>query len=96
MTQADLTTLAEHLSNVPYFAPLSPGERHALAARAGFYTFAADEIIFLEGETRSGLWIIEDGSVKIAKLSPEGSEYILHLLGPGSVFNDIAALEVVV
>jgi len=93
MTQADLTVLAEHLSNTPYFAPLSSGERHALAARAGFYTFAADEIIFLEGEKHSSLWIIEDGSVKIAKLSPEGSEYILHLLGPGGVFNDVAALD---
>ena len=44
------------------------------------HTFEADEVIFLEGETRSSLWIIEDGSVKISKLNPEGAEYILHLL----------------
>mgnify|MGYP001161815420 FL=1 len=93
MTQADVATLIEHLSTVPYFAALAPADRRALAARAGFHTFAADEIIFLEGETRSSLWIIEDGSVKITKLNPEGAEFILHLLGPGSVFNEIAALD---
>jgi len=93
MTQADVATLIEHLSTVPYFAALAPADRRALAARAGFHTFEADEVIFLEGETRSSLWIIEDGSVKITKLNPEGAEFILHLLGPGSVFNEIAALD---
>jgi CRP-like cAMP-binding protein len=93
MTQADVTTLLEHLATVSYFAALSPGDRRAVASRAVFHTFEADEVIFLEGQTRSSLWIIEDGSVKISKLNPEGAEYILHLLGPGSIFNDIAALD---
>lgn len=93
MTQADITALVGHLSAAPYFTALAPDDRRALAARAGFHTFEADEIIFLEGETHSSLWIIEDGSVKISKLNSEGSEFILHLLGPGSMFNDIAALD---
>lgn len=93
MTQADITALVGHLSAAPYFNALAPEGRYALALQAGFHTFEADEIIFLEGETHSSLWIIEDGSVKISKLNPEGSEFILHLLGPGSIFNDIAALD---
>lgn len=93
MTQADITALVGHLSAAPYFTALAPDDRRVLAARAGFHTFEADEIIFLEGETHSSLWIIEDGSVKISKLNSEGSEFILHLLGPGSMFNDIAALD---
>jgi len=93
MTQADVTALLEHLATVSYFAALSPDDQRALASRAGFHTFEADEVIFLEGETRSSLWITDAGSVKISKLNPEGAEYILHLLGPGSIFNDIAALD---
>ncbi len=57
------------------------------------HTFSPDQLIFSEGDVSRGLWIIEDGNVKISKLSPEGNEYILHLLGPGSSFNDIAALD---
>jgi CRP/FNR family transcriptional regulator len=53
----------------------------------------ADEVIFLEDDEAAGLWIIESGQVKIAKLSVDGNEYILHLLNEGDSFNDIAALE---
>jgi CRP/FNR family transcriptional regulator len=50
-------------------------------------------MIFLEGEPSAGLWIVENGRVKAFKLSPDGQEYILHILGPGDTFNDIAALD---
>lgn len=52
-----------------------------------------NELIFLEGDKASGLWIIESGQVKISKINANGDEYILHLLGAGDSFNDIAALE---
>jgi CRP-like cAMP-binding protein len=53
----------------------------------------AGEIIFVEGTNAAGLWVIGAGRVKIYKLSPEGDEHILHLLGPGDSFNDVSALD---
>jgi CRP/FNR family transcriptional regulator len=50
-------------------------------------------MIFLEGSPSAGLWIVENGRVKAYKLSPDGQEFILHFLGPGDTFNDIAALD---
>jgi CRP/FNR family transcriptional regulator len=50
-------------------------------------------MIFLEGDPAEGLWIVEKGRVKVFKLSPDGSEHILHLRGPGKTFDDIAALD---
>jgi CRP/FNR family transcriptional regulator len=50
-------------------------------------------MIFGETEASGGLWLIEAGSVKVFKLTPDGREHVLHLLGPGDTFNDIAALD---
>ncbi|MCB8929392.1 MAG: Crp/Fnr family transcriptional regulator [Ardenticatenaceae bacterium] len=81
------------LQQMPYFAHVAESTLSQLAQQAVHRTFAANEIIFLEGEPSAGLWIVEDGRVKAFKLSPEGQEYILHILGPGDTFNDIAALD---
>jgi CRP/FNR family transcriptional regulator len=88
-----VSVLIETLSNLPYFAVLDHHTLHRLAQRALSYSFDTDEIIFIEGDEAQGLWIIEDGNVKISKLSADGNEYILHLLGAGSTFNEIAALD---
>ena len=39
------------------------------------------------------MWLIESGSVKIFKISPDGIEHILHLLGASNTFNEIAAFD---
>jgi CRP/FNR family transcriptional regulator len=85
--------LKEYMVRIPYLGVLDPQQLDALARDALHLIFSPDEVIFLEGDASRGLWIIEDGNVKITKLSLEGNEYILHLLGPGDSFNDIAALD---
>ncbi|HML20252.1 MAG TPA: Crp/Fnr family transcriptional regulator [Aggregatilinea sp.] len=87
------STLTEHLAKTPYLSVLSPAELDTLVRDSVHFIFSPDEVIFLEGDPSRGLWIIEDGSVKITKLGTEGNEYILHLLGPGDTFNDIATLS---
>jgi CRP-like cAMP-binding protein len=81
------------LQQMPYFAHIAEPALGELAQQAVHRTFAANEMIFLEGEPSAGLWIVENGRVKACKLSPDGQEYILHILGPGNTFNDIAALD---
>jgi CRP/FNR family transcriptional regulator len=81
------------LLRVPYFAQLPPAALEQLAVQAQARNFEAGEMIFGETEASVGLWLIETGSVKIFKLTPDGREHVLHLLGPGDTFNDIAALD---
>jgi CRP/FNR family transcriptional regulator len=81
------------LQQRPYFAPLSEAHLHPLAAQAIRRRFANGETLYLEGEPSAGLWLIEVGHVKVYKLTPDGNELILHLLGPGDSFNDIPALD---
>lgn len=81
------------LREIPYFAHVGETVLAALSQQAVRRTFTAHEILFLEGESSAGLWILEHGRVKAYKLSPDGQEYILRFFGPGDTFNDLAALD---
>jgi len=87
------STIQSHISSVIYFRGITPEEISYVTNNSVLRTFAANEMIFLEGEPAQGLWIVESGRVKIYKLSLDGNEHILHLRGPGKTFNDIGALD---
>lgn len=81
------------LRRVPCFAGLADDLLAALAAVAGERHCARGEVIFLEGDPCAGLFVVVTGGVKIYKLSLQGREQVLRHLGPGSTFNDVAALD---
>ena len=81
------------LREIRCFAKLSPEAIDALAAVATELPYAAGETIFLEGDPATGLFVLENGVVKISRVSLEGREYIMHLVGPGDSFNDVAAMD---
>lgn len=84
--------LTEQLSKIVYFEDLRAEDLQTLAQSSMTRTFEAGQTIFHEGDAAIGLWIIETGSIKISRLNVEGTEHILHILGIGDTFNDIAAL----
>jgi CRP-like cAMP-binding protein len=86
-------SLPTYLQNLAYFQDLDKAVIQGLAQQTLRRTRRAGELIFLEGEPAAGLWIIESGRVKIYKLNPAGQEHVLHILGEGNTFNDIAALD---
>ncbi|MCA0456935.1 MAG: Crp/Fnr family transcriptional regulator [Chloroflexi bacterium] len=86
-------SLPEYLRSWVYFESLSDEHLHWLAAQCQRCTFAVNQAIFLEGDPARGMWMIEEGRVKIYKVNPEGEEHILHLLGAGNTFNEVAALD---
>ena len=81
------------LREIRCFAKLSPAVIDALAAVATELSYTAGETIFLEGDPATGLFVLENGVVKISRVSLEGREYIMHLVGPGESFNDVAAMD---
>jgi CRP/FNR family transcriptional regulator len=85
--------IKDHIGTISYFEGISADELAYATLQSQLHTFSAGEMIFLEGEQAAGLWIVEEGSVKIFKLSADGDEHILHLRGPGKTFNDVAALD---
>jgi len=47
------------------------------------------EAIFFEGDKGNGFYIVAQGRVKVYKLSLEGKEHILHILGTGEPFGEV-------
>lgn len=88
-----MASLKDHIRSIPYFEAATEDELAYITENTLQQTFTAGEIIFLEGDPARGLWIVEQGNVKIFKLNPDGGEHILHLRGPGNTFNDIGALD---
>ncbi len=50
-------------------------------------------IIFLEQDPGNMFYIIYDGKIKITKISNEGNEVILSILGPGDFFGEMSLLD---
>ena len=87
------TPPVELLRTVNHFARLAPPALEALGAIAIARHYQAGATIFWEGDPATGLFVVEDGCVKICRHSVEGREYILHLLYCGETFNDVGALD---
>lgn len=93
MTTLTRETLADYLQSRVYFESLSADHLHWLANQCQRQTYAVDETVFLESDPSRGMWMIEQGRVKIYKVNPEGEEHIMHLLGPGNTFNEVATFD---
>lgn len=81
------------IRQVRYFAKLSPEAIDALAAAANRLSYAAGRTVFLEGDPTAGLFVLEEGVVKISRVTVEGREHILHLVEPGDTFNHVSAMD---
>jgi len=67
------------LSQIALFAALSESELQGVAERAVERRFAADDVLFWEGEPCTGIFLILQGSVKIFRTSPGGREVMLSI-----------------
>jgi CRP/FNR family transcriptional regulator len=83
----------ELLRSLPYFRPLDESTLASIAAATVRRLYQPDEVIFLEGEPCAGLFAVHSGHVKIYKVSPEGREQILTIIGPRDSFNDVAVFD---
>lgn len=88
---ADTGIFLDSLRAFPIFRGLSEAALAQLAGGAARREFRAKQVIFLEGETSSGLHYLAAGCVKAVKQSLEGREQILRVINPGEMFNDIGA-----
>jgi CRP-like cAMP-binding protein len=79
------------LQRVAIFSGLSEQEFAFLTPRLVQRKFQAGQLIFSEGDTCTGLYVIQAGNVRIFKSSAGGREQVLAIEGPG---NSIAELPV--
>ncbi len=78
------------LRQIPMFAGLNNPDLEALAEIIVSQELKRSQQIFTEGEEARGLYIVRKGRIKVYKLSFDGKEQILHILGPGEPFAEVA------
>lgn len=86
--------LIELLSTIPYFNGLNERllAEIAVAMTARFYD--PGEVIFFEGDPGSRLYVVRDGYLKAVKISSEGREQVLQVVGPREVFGAVAVFHI--
>lgn len=85
--------LPEVLRNVPLFANLPPDDLRRVAEIASARRYEKRAAIFREGERADGFYVVRAGKVKVFKLSADGKEQVLHLVGPGQSFAEATIFE---
>lgn len=85
--------LAERLALVPVFADLDPTMLQQLARAAVRREYSTGEVLFLEGESLPGLFVLDMGLIKVVKTSPRGREHILEVLAPPQPVNAVAVFS---
>ncbi|MEN8257513.1 MAG: Crp/Fnr family transcriptional regulator [Thermodesulfobacteriota bacterium] len=82
--------ILKQISQIQLFKGLNEEELGELAMILVDQEIKRNQPIFSEGEEATGLYIVVTGSVKIYKLSFDGKEQILHILGAGEPFAEVA------
>lgn len=95
MNQPDRVThgALDVLSVLPYLAGVPPTELRRLAARCVWRAVRRGTAIFREGEPARGLFVITEGRVKLARLSPAGREQVLHVEGAGASLGEVPVFD---
>jgi len=84
-----LNTLRRNL----YFDDLPEELLREIAEHMQLRSFERGEILFWEDDPCAGLHIIEQGSVKLYRISPQGRQYIIRVLQEGETCNEVPAFD---
>ena len=90
---ADLKTKLNTLRKNLYFDDLPDEILKEIAGHMQLRGFERGEILFWEGDLCAGLHIIEEGSVKLYRISPQGRQYIVRVLQEGETCNEVPAFD---
>jgi len=75
------------------FQSLNPEDGRRLAASLSSRSVKKGEVIFRKGSEGDALYIIKNGSIKIALPSPDGDEMILAIFSRGDFFGEMAIVD---
>ncbi len=78
------------LKRCPLFAGLIDDDLKKIRAVASLKHLAKKEILFSDGESTKGFYVLLSGKVKLFKVSSEGKEQILHVVSAPDAFAEAA------
>jgi CRP/FNR family transcriptional regulator len=78
------------LKAVSYFSDVDRAALQRVAQSAVRRAYDAGQVILIEGEPCTGLYVVESGWLKVVKIGLDGREQVLQTLRAGEVFNAIS------
>ncbi len=87
-----MLNIIDILHECKLFSALPPQGFQRLAVLARLCKFKKGQIIFREGDACPGVYIVGRGMVRVFKTGPGGKEHVLHIVGPGNTFAEVAAI----
>jgi len=76
-----------------YFDHLPEAELPRAAEFVSLREYDRNEILFLEGDPCTGLFIVEKGCIMLYRLSPKGRQYIVRLCQEADTFDEVAVFD---
>jgi len=76
-----------------FFGGLSSEARTTLRERGTTREVEAGTILFHEGDSYRGFYLLVSGAVHVYRLSPEGRMLVLHVIRPGESFAEVPLFE---
>jgi CRP/FNR family transcriptional regulator, dissimilatory nitrate respiration regulator len=84
--------IVEVLHSSELFSAVGPAAFRRLATIARLAQFRNGQVVFRENEPCPGVYVVGQGQVRIFKSGPGGKEHVLHIVGPGGSFAEVAAI----
>jgi CRP/FNR family transcriptional regulator, dissimilatory nitrate respiration regulator len=80
------------LHDCKLFTQVPQTEFKRLATMARLCHFRKGHLIFQEDDPCPGVYIVGSGAVRVFKRGSGGKEHVLHMVGPGDTFAEVAAI----
>lgn len=85
--------MIKFLATVPLFSELEDTDLERISQVASVQKYHKDNIILIEEEVGTTMFIIISGKVKISRISDDGREVILSILSEGDFFGEMSLLD---
>lgn len=93
LVQVSKTEKLKTLRANMYFDELPETVLKDIASVTQLREYERGDVLFWEGDPCAGLHIIESGSVKLYRVSPQGRQYIIAVLTEGATCNEVPAFD---
>jgi CRP-like cAMP-binding protein len=86
-------SLIERMKNIPHFKNLDLRDIAIIIQTGHIRKVKKDTYLLHEGDPCGGLFVLLRGEICLQKIGPEGHHYIMAVLEPVTMFNEVAVLD---
>jgi CRP/FNR family transcriptional regulator len=80
------------LSGISYFSELDDSTLEMIYQVTLHHKYSEGQVVFCEEEACIGLYVVLSGWARAVKISADGREQVIRIVGPGDVFNEVGVL----